>query len=614
MLPLRSLCFVACCLALASPSLTATAEVGPDVHRRLAETNAPVKVWVFFADKGFSSPAAEQAALLSVEESLPSRTVLRRSRRRSAAGLVDSRDLPVSSAYAADVAAMAGKVQARSRWLNAVSVDVDEAQLADLLALPFVTRVQLVGRSVGTELAATSRTPRPFSNTVGPSASSYAGASHGLAFSQLDLVEVPALHSQGYTGAGVVIGVLDTGFVTTHDAFNVPGSALDVIDAFDFVNNDSNVGIEVGDDPGQHHHGTYILGVMGGNLSGTYIGAAPDASYLLAKTEDITQEVQAEEDTYVEGLEWLELNGADIVSSSLGYIDWYTQADLDGLTAVTTLAVNVATSNGVIYCTAAGNASFDSNPSTSALIAPADAFDVITVGSVTVTGEVSFFSSDGPSADGRVKPEVMGMGDLAVTVWPDDDTQYVAVSGTSLSTPQVAGALACLLQAHPEWSVQTMRERVTKSADSLGAPVPDPLFVTGYGNLLADQALQLAGSWTDLGGALSGTTTPALSALGALVGDEQVDLTVSGGTSGGTVWMVFGLSQVALAFKGGTLHPSPDVIIPALPLDGSGATTFSFAWVPGIPTGVSLFAQGWLPDALGPVGFAASNGVQGTAP
>jgi len=614
MLPLRSLCLVACCLALTSPSLAATAELGPDVHRRLAETNAPVKVWVFFADKGFSSPVAEQEALLLVEQSLPSRTMLRRSRRRSNPGLVDARDLPVSSAYTADVAAVAGTIHAQSRWLNAVSVDVDEGQLADLLALPFVRRVQLVGRSVGTELASGAVAPRPFSKAPGPTASNYAGASHGLAFDQLDLVEVPALHAQGYTGAGVVIGVLDTGFVTTHDAFNAPGSALDVIDAFDFVNNDSNVGIEVGDDPGQHHHGTFILGVMGANLSGTYIGAAPDASFLLAKTEDITQEVQAEEDSYVEGLEWLELNGADIVSSSLGYIDWYTQADLDGLTAVTTVAVNVATSNGVVVCTAAGNASFDNDPNTSSLIAPADALDVLTVGSVTITGEVSFFSSDGPTADGRVKPEIMGMGDLSVTVWPDDDTQYVAVSGTSLSTPQVSGALACLLQAHPEWSVQTLRERVTKTGDSLGAPAPDPLFITGYGNLLADQALQLAGLWTDLGGTLTGTTTPALSGLGALVGDEQVDLAVTGGTSGGTVWMVIGLSQVAVSFKGGTLHPSPDVIIPALPLDGSGATTLSFAWVPGVPTGASFFAQGWLPDALGPVGFAATNGVEGSAP
>ena len=614
MFALRSLCLVACCLALTSGSLSATADLGPDVHRRLAETNAPVKVWVFFADKGFSSQEAEQEALLAVEKSLPTGTALRRSRRRSAPGLVDARDLFVAPAYVAEVTALAGIVHAQSRWLNAVSVHVDQGQLDELLALPFVTRVQLVGRSVGTELASTTVTPRRVHPAQGPLASGYAGAAHGLAFSQLDLVEVPALHALGYTGAGVVIGVLDTGFVTTHDVFNVPGSELDVIDSFDFVNNDANVGIEAGDDPGQHHHGTFILGVMGSNLSGTYIGAAPDASFLLAKTEDITQEVQAEEDSYVAGLEWLELNGADIVSSSLGYIDWYTQADLDGLTAVTTLAVNVATSNGVVYCTAAGNSSFDSDPSTSSLIAPADAFDVFTVGSVTVTGEVSFFSSDGPTADGRVKPEIMGMGDQTVTVWPDDDTQYVAVSGTSLSTPQLAGALACLLQAHPEWSLQTIRERVIKTGDSLGVPAPDPLFVTGYGNLLAHQALQLAGSWTDLGGALTGTTTPALQGSGALVGDEQVDLSVSGGVPGGTVWMVFGLSQAALPFKGGTLHPSPDVIIPGLPLDGSGATTISFAWVPGVPTGVSLFAQGWLPDASGPVGFAATNGAQGSAP
>lgn len=611
---LRPTCLLACCLALATSSLAARSELGPDVARRLAESGAPVKVWVFLADKGFANDGAQQAALQALQESLPERTLLRRARRRSAAGLVDVRDLPPAPAYVAAVDAIGGTIHARSRWLNGVSVDVDAAQLADLLALPFVTRVQLVGRSVPPVLSPTMVSPgnpRPGSTSSGQS---FSGSHQGLAFAQLDLVEITKLHAQGYTGAGVVIGVLDTGFVTTHDAFNAAGSELTVIDSFDFLNNDANVGIDPGDDPTQHQHGTFILGLMGGNLSGTYVGAAPDASFLLAKTEDVTQEVPAEEDIYVEGLEWLELNGADIVSSSLGYINWYTQSDLDGLTATTTIAVNVATTNGVVYCTAAGNSGFDTNPSTSSLIAPADAFEVLSVGSVEITGEPSLFTSSGPTADGRVKPEIMCMGDSAVTVWSDDDSSYVSASGTSMSTPQLAGALACLLQAHPEWSLQTLRERVTKSGDFFGTPKPDPLFVTGYGILFADKALQLAGSWNNLGGALPGTATPGLVGNGALVGDEQVDLDVSGGPSGGTVWMVFGLSQISAPFKGGTLHPNPEIIIPGLPLDGSGAATVSFAWVPGVPTGVSFFAQGWLPDTAGPVGFSATNGLQGVAP
>jgi hypothetical protein len=78
--------------------------------------------------------------------------------------------------------------------------------------------------------------------------------------------------------------------------------------------------------------------------------------------------------------------------------------------------------------------------------------------------------------------------------------------------------------------------------------------------------------------------------------------------------MVLGLSQLAAPFKGGTLHPTPDVIIPSLPLDGSGATTLSFPWVPGVPTGVSFYCQGWVPDVAGIVGFSATNGLRGTAP
>src|SRR5262249_51423004 len=162
-------------------------------------------------------------------------------------------------------------------------------------------------------------------------------------------------------------------------------------------------------------------GELASYLPGTLVGAAWGASYVLCKTEDVTQEVPSEEDNYVAGIEFAEAQGADVVTSSLGYIDWYTQADLDGKTAVTTKAVNVAPSLGVICCTAAGNSGYDLDPHTSHLIAPADAFDVLTVGAVEPTLEYASFESDGPTADGRTKPEVMAMGTQVNSVWPYDD-------------------------------------------------------------------------------------------------------------------------------------------------------------------------------------------------
>jgi serine protease AprX len=256
---------------------------------------------------------------------------------------------------------------------------------------------------------------------------------------------------------------------------------------WDFIDNDGDAGIEPGDPAGQHSHGTYILGIVGAYKPGAFVGAAFDASFILCKTEDTTAEYPAEEDNYVAGLEFAEMNGADLVTSSLGYIDWYTQDDLDGQTAVTTIAVNVATANGMPVCTAAGNNGNDDDPNTSHLIAPADAFQVITVGALYPDGGGhADFTSDGPTADGRVKPEVMALGVDTRTVSPVDPSGYVAISGTSASTPIVAGAVACLLQAHPTWTVDELREHLFYTARyyrlnrALG-----PYFIRGYGRVNA---------------------------------------------------------------------------------------------------------------------------------
>jgi subtilisin family serine protease len=201
----------------------------------------------------------------------------------------------------------------------------------------------------------------------------------------------------------------------------------------------------------------------------------------------VPTETPIEEDYYVAGLEFIEARGADVATSSLGYIDWYTQANLNGRTAVTTVAVNVATSNGVVCCTAAGNAGHDANPTTSTLGAPADAFNVLTCGAVDINGAIVGFSSSGPTADGRLKPELLACGLNTISVNSTNATGLNGVSGTSLSTPLVAAAAACILQARPDYDVRDVREALFATAsrsDSAGLH-PDPLFVEGHGILRA---------------------------------------------------------------------------------------------------------------------------------
>jgi hypothetical protein len=427
------------------------------------------RYWVYLADKGYQDPAAERGAIERLVASADPHAVKRRELRRTAPGLFDARDLPVASSYEQAIAATGARVHQRSRWLNAVSVVATPEQLAAIRTLPSVTGVAPVRGGTVNRPAETVVSPEDFASRD----------FYGFASEQVGQIGLFPVHNRGGTGRNVRIGILDTGFVTTHTAFNAPGRPLDVIASYDFVDGDGVVGIQAGDNSEQHRHGTWILGCISAYWPDTLVGGAYDASVILCKTEDVASETPVEEDNYVAGLEFADQHGADVCTSSLGYIDWYTQSDLDGRTAVTTIAVNIATENGIICVTAAGNEGNDANPATSHLIAPADAMDVITCGAVDSAGNIAGFSSDGPTADGRVKPEVLARGVNTRTVSSRNNTDIGEVSGTSLSTPLVAAAVACIIGEHPCWTVGQVRAALFSSASRGG--VHDPLFVHGYG-------------------------------------------------------------------------------------------------------------------------------------
>jgi len=450
----------------------ARADIHPSLIARLDEADGPVKAWVRFADKGVAPGAPMNAALEAVAAGYDRKAVQRRMMRRTAPGLFDERDLPVAPAYVEAVAATGARVHVESRWLNAVSVRLTPAQMTAISRLPFVTSLEPVRRGRRIDPVVAER----------PAAPTAPLGFYGLSEEQIVQIGLDQLHAAGATGSGVVIGILDTGFRRDHEAFNHPDHTLLVVAEHDFINDDGNTGIDDGDPENQHNHGTLILGTIGAYMPGTLVGAAYDASFILCKTEDITDEYQGEEDNYVGGLEFIEMNGGDVATSSLGYIDWYTQADLDGLTAVTTIAVNVATANGLHCCTAAGNSGHDDDPATSHLLAPSDAFQVIACGAVNIEGEIAGFSADGPSADGRVKPEVLARGVGTWTVSSSANDGYRDASGTSLSTPLVASAVACMVQAQPGWTVDQLRDLLFRTADYFGSSGGfDPLFIHGYG-------------------------------------------------------------------------------------------------------------------------------------
>ncbi len=402
-------------------------------------TGAPLRYWVFFTDRGPGLSGRLEAAGEAIARGASAR-------RRAAVGALspDLYDLEPFAAYIAGVEENACiPVRGVSRYLNACSVVLDEAALARILELPYVASARPVGRSTHRRGGCLSE-PAP----------------HGLSLGQLDQAGVIRLHERGFTGDGVVIGVLDTGFELDHPCF----AGIAVAASWDFVGNDGDVGYTPGDPVGTGDHGTRVLSIMAGNEPGVYVGGAPEAEFILARTEDISDEYAQEEDYWVFGLEWCEGEGAHLVSSSLGYIDWYQPGQLDGNTAVTTRAADIAASRGLLVVNAVGN----DGPGDTTLVAPADGDSVFAAGSVNSLGELSEYSSRGPTADGRIKPDGCARGEM--TVFADPDAGYSQGNGTSFAAPIVSGAFAGLSQAHPEWSMMRIVEAVRATSSRAGSP------------------------------------------------------------------------------------------------------------------------------------------------
>lgn len=450
--------------------------------------------WVFFTDKGLGNAARRSAALAEAEASLTDRARERRLNRTGSLAL-DKTDVPVDPGYLQALDAAGARIVGTSRWFNAASVYATQSQLDAISRMPFVREIRPVATFTRKRI-----------ETVEPSVQERPGPSRGApaadpdyynrTYDQLQQINVPAVHDLGYRGEGIIICMLDTGFNLAHEAF----LDLDVVGERDFIQGDTNTSNQPGDGPGQHNHGTITLSTIGGFKPYEFIGGAPNAQFALAKTEIYNEEIQIEEDYYVMGLEWADSLGATIVSSSVGYLDWYTYADMDGQTAVVTNGVDIAASKGITVVTAMGN---ERATPWHYLIAPADADSVIAVGAVDGEGDLTSFSSVGPTYDGRMKPDVVALGYMTAAVSPSDSTGYTLAYGTSLSTPLIAASAALLAQAHPGWGPIQIRQALRSSGDQAFAP--DTLRGWGLPDVLA--ALQMTTASSPGGAPVAGAYT-----------------------------------------------------------------------------------------------------------
>jgi serine protease AprX len=427
---------------------------------RAATPTEAIRAWVYFVDKD------DEGGLARAESQLTARARARRERNRVA---TDRYDVAVRADYVSEIARSGVRVRHVSRWLNAVSVEGTAADLMDVASLDFVQRLDRVRGFRGPLLkdveaphavAPPLREQAAFALNYGPSATQNA------------LINIPALHDQGYSGSGVLIAMFDTGFNNlAHEAL----IDLDIVTAWDFVNGDG----VVSDQPnqmGSGNHGTYTLSVIGGFEPGDLIGPAYGASYLLAKTENTDWERHVEEDDWVAAAEWVDSIGADIISSSLVYATGftngepsYTWEDMDGNTTIIAIGADIAASRGILVVNAAGNSGFISLPANT-LGSPADGDSVLAVGAVYDDGVRTGFSSVGPTTDGRIKPDVMAMGSGVVAASTLSTTAYTNVGGTSFSCPLTAGAAALILEASPFSSNMQIINALRQTASQSNAP------------------------------------------------------------------------------------------------------------------------------------------------
>ena len=441
------------------------------------------RYWVVFRDKG--SRSVDLRSLSPQSLGISARSMWRRSKVLPSDRLIDSYDLPVSEDYLNALRAAGFTIHATSRWLNAASVEADEARLPALRAIPSVQDIQLVHER-RLPLPAGAKYHRHFLAKTQTSQ----GIDYGPSLQQLADIRISDLHKIGIIGSGIIIGMLDDGFDnhTTHVALK----NIHVIAEHDFVQNDNNTSLAPGEYAGQGIHGAGTLSSIAGFDNGTLIGGAFGASMILAKTEIDSVEIHQEEDNYVAGLEWMEQLGADIASSSLGYdiFDDSTRPNIyypqkDGKTGTTSKAARVAASKGLLLCTAMGNEGWyrTINPdSTGTLITPADADSIVSVGALEVdpsdysNAAVAGFSSTGPTSDGRIKPEVVAQG---VDVWwayGGSTDEYWYVNGTSCSTPLTASSAALILSAHPELTPMQVRAALMNSAVQINDGTSNSLF------------------------------------------------------------------------------------------------------------------------------------------
>lgn len=433
---------------------------------------------------GFKDKVGTPFTIDEPERLFSPRALERRAKQQVA---VTEMDLPISPIYERKVADAGAEIWLRAKWMNGLVAIANAQQIRAIRALPFVDTVYYTAPLLISDDGSSMRvgkTPQ-IPNLDRPAPVVYPdsinAAFYGAGWPNLEKMKGDSLHRWGYRGQGMLVAVLDGGFpMVNHPGYLGHQDSNSVPANWDLVDQDDTA-LDGG------NHGSTVLSTMAAHHPFFTIGMAPEARYVLFKTENGRGEHRLEEINYAIALEIADSIGVDVVNSSLGYTTFndktmdYTYADLNGKTSPASIAADRAFERGMIIVTSAGNSGGDE---WQYIGTPADAEHIFSVGALDGRNDRAYFSSFGPSSDGRIKPDVAAPG-VAVPGIATNGRGIRGSNGTSLSSPLVAALLTCLWQAFPEASNADILEAVKQTAshaqqpnNSLGHGLPD--FAAAY--------------------------------------------------------------------------------------------------------------------------------------
>lgn len=386
--------------------------------------------------------------------------------------LVTEQDFPVNKNYLDSLENIGITIVNTSRWFNAATISFSNDSLFEVIkSKPFVNKIERTRDRIGFK-SAKADLKLSLSMKSNVADSQY----YKYGYLQISLDNGTFLHKKGFKGKGVQIAVIDAGFrdVDTYVTLEKLRSEDRILGTKDFVYPQQDIF-------STHYHGAAVLSMMAGDSPGIFSGTAPEASYWLLRSEDASTEYPVEEDNWIAAAEFADSAGVDIINTSLGYTEFdnpiynHTYSELDGKTTRIAIAAKIAASKGIIVVVSAGN---DGASSWHYISTPADAEDILTIGAVNANRSRASFSSFGPSADNRVKPDVCSMGDN--TYAEVNANEISEISGTSCSAPITSGLISCLLQAFPDLKSKEIINAVIASSNqsmnpdsALGYGIPD---------------------------------------------------------------------------------------------------------------------------------------------